>query len=97
MVYSLSILFVAVYLPPQPDAGTKTTLNELGKAISKQENAYPEMMLIVAWDFNAGKLKSVLPNFYRHVTCATRGERKNKTLDHHNSILLNPAYKQKVK
>ena len=26
-----SILFVAVYLPPQTDAGTKTTLNELYK------------------------------------------------------------------
>ena len=30
-------------------------------------------------DFNAGKLKSVLPNFYQHVKCATR-EKKN--LDH---------------
>ena len=35
-------------------------------------------MLLVARDFNIGKLKSVLPNFYQHVTCATRGK---KTLD----------------
>ena len=35
-----SLLFVAVYLPPQTYAGTKTALNELYKAISKQENAH---------------------------------------------------------
>ena len=65
--------------------------------------------------FNAGKLKSVLPNLYKHVKCATRGK---TILDHlytthrdayealsrlpfgksdHNSILLIPAYKQKLK
>ena len=65
----------------------------------------------MAGDFNAGKLKSVLPNF----KCATRGK---TILDHlysthrdvhkafprppfgkfdHNSILLIPAYKQKLK
>jgi hypothetical protein len=38
----LSILFVAVYLPPKNEAGTKTALNKLYKAISKQENAHPE-------------------------------------------------------
>jgi hypothetical protein len=78
--------------------------------ISKQENAHPEAAFLVA-----GKLKSVLPNFYQHVKYATRG---GKTLDHlyythrdaykalhlppsgksdHNSILLIPAYKQKLK
>ena len=56
-----SILFVAIYLPPQTDAGTKTALNQLYKAISKEENAHPEVALLVAGDFNAGKLKSVLP------------------------------------
>jgi hypothetical protein len=58
-----SILFIAVYLPPQTDAGTKTTLNELCKAISKQENAHPEVALLVAGDFNAGKLQSVFTSF----------------------------------
>ena len=51
-----SILFVAVYLPPQTDADTKTALNELYKSISKQENAHPEAALLVAGDFNAGKI-----------------------------------------
>jgi hypothetical protein len=47
---------VAIYLAPQTDAGTKTALNELYKAISKQENAHPKAALLVAGDFNEGKL-----------------------------------------
>ena len=69
-----SVFLVAVYKPPQTDTGTKTTLNELYTAISKQENAHPEAALLVERDFNAGKLKSVLPHFYQHVKCATRGK-----------------------
>ena len=60
-----SIIFVAFYLPPETDAGTKTTLNELYKAISKQENAHPEAVLL---DLNAGNLKSVLLHFYQMFT-----------------------------
>jgi hypothetical protein len=52
-----SVFFIAVYIPPQSEAGTKTALNELYCAISKQENPHPEAALLV----NAGKLKSVLP------------------------------------
>ena len=74
-----AILFVAVYLPPQTDAGTKSALSQLYKEISKQETTHPEAALLVAGDFNAGKLKSVLTNFYQHVKCATRGR---KNLDH---------------
>jgi hypothetical protein len=55
----VSIFFVAVYIPPQSEAGTKIALNELYSAISKQENAHPEAALLVNRDFNAGKLKSV--------------------------------------
>jgi hypothetical protein len=50
---------VAIYLPPQTNACTKIALNELYKAISKQENAHPEAAFLVARDFNAGKLKSL--------------------------------------
>ena len=71
-----SVFFVAVYIPPQTDAGTTTALNELYSAISKQENAHPEAAFLVAGDFNARKLKSVLPNFYQHVKYATRGKKK---------------------
>ena len=56
-----SLFFVAVYIPPQTEAGTKTALNEMHTAISKQENAHPEAALLVAGDFNAGKL---LHQFY---------------------------------
>ena len=74
-----SVFFVAVSIPPQTVAGTKTALNELYSTISKQENAHPEAALLVSGDFNAGKLKSVLPYFYQHVKCATR---EKNILDH---------------
>ena len=41
-----SVFFVAVYIPPQTDAGTKTALNELYFAISKQENAHTEQLKV---------------------------------------------------
>jgi hypothetical protein len=106
---------MAVYLPPQSDAGTKPTLSQLYKEISKQETTHPEVALLVAGDFNAGKLKSALPNLYQHVKCATRGKNildnlysthrdEYKALPRppfgksdHNSILLIPAYKLKLK
>ena len=56
---------MAVYLPPQTDAGTKTALSQLYKEISRQETTHLEVVLLVAGDFNLGKLKSVLPNLYQ--------------------------------
>ena len=38
----------------------------------------PEAVHIIAGDFNHANLKVILPKFYRHIKCATRGE---KTLD----------------
>jgi hypothetical protein len=43
-----SIFFEAVYLPPQNNAGTKTTLKKLYRARSKQENIHKESALLVA-------------------------------------------------
>ena len=68
------LIYLAVNLPPQTNAGTKTALSQLYKEISKQETTHPVAALLVAGDFNAGKLKSVLPHFYQHVKCATRGK-----------------------
>ena len=74
-----AILSVAVYLSPQTDAGTKTALSQLYKGISKQETTHTEAALLVAGDFNAGKLKSVLPNLYQHVKCATRAGNNSRS------------------
>jgi hypothetical protein len=43
-----SVFFVAVYIPPQSEAGTKTALNELHSAMSHQENAHLEAALLVS-------------------------------------------------
>ena len=79
---------MAVYLPPQTDAGTKTALSQLYKDISKQETAHPEAALPVAGDFNAGKLESVLPNLFQHVKYATRGENKSRSPVLHTHRIL---------
>ena len=69
-----SVLFIAVYLPPQSEAGTKTALKQLHKTISKEENAHPEAALLVAGDFNAGKHKSVYmyTTFTPHIEMHTK-------------------------
>ena len=51
--------FEVVYIPPQTDGGTKTALNELYTTISKQKKMHPEAALLVAGDFNAGKLRPI--------------------------------------
>ena len=85
------MFFIAVYLPPQTDAGTKTTLNDLYRALSKQENYDPKVAFLVAGDFNAGKLKSVLPNLYQHVTSATTGDKILNNLYATNRIQSSPS------
>ena len=66
---------MAVNLPPQADAGTKTALSQLYKEKSKQETTHPEAALLLVGEFIAGKLKSVLRNLYQHVKCASRGKK----------------------
>ena len=56
-------MFIAVYLPPQTNACTKIALNELHKAIRKQDSSHPGAALLVARDFNTGKFKSVFTSF----------------------------------
>lgn len=72
-----SILFTAVYIPPQAKAAE--ALEELYTAISGYEDKYPQAVPIAAGDFNHCSLKSVLPKYYLYVSCPTRG---NKILDH---------------
>jgi hypothetical protein len=47
--------------------------------IRPQENAHPEAAFLVAGDFNADNLKLILPHFYQHVTCATRGVKNSRS------------------
>ena len=70
------VMVTAVYIPP--DANAKSALSHLYNAISLKQNTYPEAVHVIAGDFNHADLKVVLPKFYQHIKCATRGE---NTLD----------------
>lgn len=72
-----STIITAAYIPP--DANAKHAMDTLHAAIGKQQPAHPEAAFIVAGDFNHSNLKTVLPKFYQHVSCSTRGDR---TLEH---------------
>jgi hypothetical protein len=78
-------------------------LNKLYTAISKEENAHPEVALLVAGDFNAGKLvqpegKKTLDHFYStHRDAYKALPRHPFGKSDHNSTLLIPDYKQKLK
>ena len=71
------VIIMAVYIPP--DANVSIALNYLHGAISKQQQAYPDGVHIVAGDFNRACLKAVLPKFIQYVKCATR---EGRILDH---------------
>ena len=68
---------MAVYIPP--DANVSIALNYLHGAISKQQQAHPDGVDIVAGDFHRACLKAVLPKFIQYVKCATR---EGRILDH---------------
>lgn len=74
-----SVLLTAVYIPPQAKAAV--ALEELYTTISGYEDKYPQAVSIAVGDFNHCSLKSVLPKYYQHVSCPTRGDR-TLTLDH---------------
>ncbi len=71
------IVITAVYIPPR--ANITTALGYLLTAISKQQQAHPDGVFIIAGDFNRASLKTVLPKFHQHVKCPTRGK---NILDH---------------
>ncbi|GFO22673.1 reo_6 protein [Plakobranchus ocellatus] len=82
-----SLTLTAVYIHPAAD--TKEALDHLRDIISNSENKDPDTHSIICGDFNQANLKTVLPNFYQHVTCPTRGI---NTLGHCYSK-MNSAYK----
>lgn len=72
-----AVIPIAVYIPPQ--ANTISALSSLHDVISKHLSDHPDAALLVIGDFNKANLKQVLPHFFQHISCPTRGER---TLDH---------------
>ncbi|XP_072769008.1 uncharacterized protein [Nerophis lumbriciformis] len=71
------VIITAVYIPP--DAKVNTALSLLLNTVNEQQRAHPDGVHIIAGDFNKANLKTVLPKFYQHVKCSTRGK---NTLDH---------------
>ena len=64
----LSLLFTPIY------ANVSISLSHLLTIVNKQLGTHPDCAHIIAGDFNQTCLKTVLPGFYQHVNCATRGQ-----------------------
>ena len=82
-----AVILTAVYI--QPRANATTALRQLSDTVTKFENDHPDAASIVAGDFNHTNMKTVLPKYYQHVSCPTRGD---KILDHCYSTIKN-AYR----
>lgn len=64
------MLITAVYIPPDTNTGIALSLLS---ATDKLQWSQPEGVNIIAGKFYQANLKSVLPKFYKHVSCVTRG------------------------
>ena len=82
-----SVVITAVYILPHAD--TNQALEELHAVIDRTETSQQEAAFIVAGDFNNAKLRKVLPRYYQHISCPTRG---GKTLNRVYTPFLD-AYK----
>eukprot|EP00061_Rhincodon_typus_P005450 g24981.t1 len=51
----------------------KNALDEIYTTTNALETKFPEVLFIVAGDFNRANLKRVLPRYYEHIFCPTRG------------------------
>lgn len=70
------VFIVTVYVPLSANA--HVALGELHDHTCELQNKHLESFFVVAGDFNHAKLMDTLPQFYEHVSIATRG---NNTLD----------------
>lgn len=68
-----SVIATVVYIPPQADTGM--AWSELHDVLSSFQNKDSGAALIVAGDFNKVNFGQVMPNFYQHVSCLSRGDR----------------------
>ncbi len=98
-----AIIITAVYIPLQ--ANTDQALKELYGNISEQETAHTDAAFIITGDFNKANFRTIAPKYFQLITINTRGDRDAyKSLpcppfgkSDHSSILLLPAYRQKLK
>ncbi len=105
-----AILITAVYIPPQ--ANTDQALKELYGNRSEQETAYPDAAFIVTGDFNKANFRTIAPKYFQHITINTSctgplllsfpghlqiAPRPPFGKSDHCSVLLLPAYRQKLK
>ena len=70
-----AILFVAVYLPPQTDSGTKTALSQMYMEISKQETTHPEVALLVEETLMQGNLNQFYQIFINMLNVQPEGNK----------------------
>ncbi len=97
------IIITAVYIPPQ--ANTDQALKEMYGNISEQETAHPDVAFVVKGDFNKANFRTIAPKHFQHITINTPPSWTHTNpyphppfgkLDH-SSVLLLPAYRQKLK
>ncbi len=105
------IIITAVYIPPQ--ANTDQALKELYGNISEQETVYPDAAFIVTGDFNKANFRTIAPKYFQHINtrgdrvldhCYAPFRDAYKSLPRppfgksdNSSVLLLPAYRQKLK
>ncbi len=68
---------VSAYIPP--DAHVSAALELLANQITKTEQHYPDIFIIILSDFNKANLTRELPKYRPHITCPTRD---SNILDH---------------
>ncbi len=91
-----AIIITAVYIPPQ--ANTDQALKELYRNISEQETVHPDAAFVVTGDFNKANFRTIAPKYftpfrdsYKSLPCPPFDK------SDHSSVLLLPAYRQKLK
>ncbi len=106
-----AIIITAVYIAPQ--GNTDQALKELYGNISEQETTHPDAAFVVTGDLNKANFATIAPKYFQHVNkrgdrvldhCYSPFRDAYKSLSRppfgksdHSSVLLLPAYRQKLK
>ncbi len=91
-----AIIITAVYIPPQ--ANTDQALKELYGNISEQETVHPDAAFVVTGDFNKANFRTIAPKYFTPFRDSYKSlPRPAFDKSDHSSVLLLPAYRQKLK